>query len=240
MTDNKNGLNRNAINQSFPTLAGGANTVYADRTYVQGEITNRLSSQDLNITFSPGLTVLSDTSFTGTAQTVINVGIGSSIGDLNNVNINALANDQTLVYDSSSGEWKNSDGASIAKIEDLPFVYHPVATTPKNAFLKTNNTGTSTIFVPVKFVEQVNISEGCRKTGTSTIPVIGTDLTTIPNTTNDDNTNFFIVTSKQGTANYSQRKLEKKNIRLGNFDNDGLLTTDGLSVNYTSGTCPTA
>ena len=46
MTDNTNGLNRNAINENFPTNTGGVATVYADRNYVQGEITNRLSSQD--------------------------------------------------------------------------------------------------------------------------------------------------------------------------------------------------
>ena len=238
MTDNTNGLNKNAINENFPTNTGGTPTVYADRNYVQGEITNRLSSQDLNITFGSGLCVLTDTTFTGTAQTVISVGIGSSIGDLNNVNINALANDQILLYNGTS--WVNSDGASIAKIEDLPFVYNPVASTPGNAFLRTNPGGTSTIFWNGKFVEEVNIAEGCKKTGTTTIPVIGTDLTTIPNTINDDNDNFFIITSKQGTANYSQRKLEKKNIKLTNFDNDGLLRTDGLSINPINGTCPTA
>lgn len=238
MTDNTNGLNKNAINENFPTNTGGTPTVYADRNYVQGEITNRLSSQDLNITFGSGLCVLTDTTFTGTAQTVINVGIGSSIGDLNNVNINALNNDQILLYNGTS--WINSGGASIAKIEDLPFVYNPAASTPGNAFLRTNPGGTSTIFWNGKFVEEVNIAEGCKKTGTTTIPVIGTDLTTIPNTTNDDNDNFFIITSKQGTANYSQRKLEKKNIKLTNFDNDGLLTTAGLSINPINGTCPTA
>ena len=238
MTDTNFGLNRNAINQNFPTNTGGAQTVYADRNYVQGEITNRLSSQDLNITFGPGLTTSSNTSFTGKAQTVINVGICSSLGDLSDVLINAPAKDQILVYSGTC--WVNSDGASIAKIEDLPFVYKPAAATLGNAFLKTNNTGTCTIFVPGDFIEEVNVTEGCKKTGTATIPAIGTDLTTIPNTNNDDDTNFFIVTSKQGTANYSQRKIEKKNIKLGNFDNDKFLRTDGLSINPINGTSPAA
>ena len=226
------GLNKDSILQLIGT-ATATTTTTATEQFVTDTVNNALNEGlvvDINITGN-GLCVFSGIS--GTTNTVVDIGISSSLTDLLDVNVPTPGTGQYLKW--SGTEWIAGSGVSTFSITDLNDFVSTSGTLIPDAFLRVNNTGTSIIQDINNVISDVTGGGGIRvdtpSTGVRKLASDISSLTTVTSALDNPNNYFSIETSSTNAT----RKIQKKEIRLEGFDQGNFVQSTNISTSVTGG-----
>lgn len=238
MSNNRTGLRRERFVQSFSSNTNTKNVVYTTEDFVNTTVRNYLNtSSNVNIRLGNGASM---SVVTGTTETVVTIGLCASLGNLRDVTLTPTPiNGSVLQYNGTS--WMVGAGLSLtnASITNLNDVNGPLQ---NNSVLFSSSDSQPLTFKEDRSVAIDNLkavkSRGIVVRKNSSYPYeanIQTRFLHFPTTRSDSSTEFFTVTHPGSGIT---RKIEKSNIRAGEFKNFNQDARDAV-FNNPGGLCAT-